>query len=254
MTSKQAGAQYFEERPGAATRPGTVDVVLADVHLRLATDSGVFSPGRLDPGTRVLLESVPPPPQHGDLLDLGCGYGPIALTMASRAPSATVWAVDVNRRSVDLCARNAASNGLDKVRSLHVSEVPPEPRFAAIWSNPAIRIGKPALHAMLTQWLDRLTPDGAAYLVVQKHLGADSLQRWLNDQGWPTERVTSRSAYRVLRATARRTGDPDSHPDDEPDGDPVATRSDTPPDHRRPRPFVPPLPHPDTEQERRERR
>ncbi len=180
-----------------------VDVVLPDLHLRLETDSGVFSPDRLDPGTRVLLESVPEPPQEGDLLDLGCGYGPIALTMAKRAPRATVWAVDVNRRAVELCGRNAASARLDKVRSVHVDEVPPETRFAAIWSNPAIRIGKAALHTMLTTWLGRLVPGGAAYLVVQKHLGSDSLQRWLNDQGHPTTRLTSRSAYRVLRVEAR---------------------------------------------------
>ncbi len=197
-------AHYFEESPHAAARPGTVDVILPDLHLRLATDSGVFSPGRLDPGTRVLLASVPPPPAEGDLLDLGCGYGPIALTMASRAPSATVWAVDVNRRAVELCARNAASAGLDKVRSVHVDEVPPHVRFAAIWSNPPIRIGKAALHAMLSTWLDRLEPGGEAHLVVQKHLGSDSLQRWLTAQGLPATRVTSRSAYRVLRVSARQ--------------------------------------------------
>ena len=196
-------AHYFEERPQTRERPGTVDLVLPDLHLRLETDSGVFSPGRLDPGTRVLLESVPEPPQQGDLLDLGCGYGPIALTMAKRAPEATVWAVDVNRRAVELCARNAASARLDKVRSVHVDEVPPDVRFAAIWSNPAIRIGKAALHTMLTTWLGRLAPGGVAHLVVQKHLGSDSLQRWLNEQGHPTTRLTSRSAYRVLRVEAR---------------------------------------------------
>jgi 16S rRNA (guanine1207-N2)-methyltransferase len=200
-------AHYFEESPAAAARPGMVDLILPDLHLRLATDSGVFSPGRVDPGTRVLLESVPPPPAEGDLLDLGCGYGPIALTMASRAPSATVWAVDVNRRAVELCARNAASAGLDKVRSVHVDEVPPGVRFAAIWSNPPIRVGKAALHAMLTAWLDRLEPGGQAHLVVQKHLGSDSLQRWLTAQGLPATRVTSRSAYRVLRVSARATMD-----------------------------------------------
>ncbi|MDH2430559.1 methyltransferase [Sphaerisporangium sp. TRM90804] len=206
MTSK--GGHYFEERPGAAARPGTVDVILPDLHLRLATDSGVFSPGRLDAGTRVLLEAVPAPPPRGELLDLGCGYGPIALTMASRAPDATVWAVDVNRRSLELCAENARTAGLYKVRTAHADEVPSDVRFSAIWSNPAIRIGKPALHAMLTRWLDRLTPDGAAYLVVQKHLGSDSLQRWLNDQGWPTTREAARSAYRVLRVAARPTPHP----------------------------------------------
>ncbi len=180
-----------------------VTLLLPDLHLRLETDRGVFSPDRIDAGTRVLLESVPPPPAEGDLLDLGCGYGPIALTMASRAPGATVWAVDVNRRSVELCERNAKAAGLDKVRSAHVDEVPDDVRFRAIWSNPAIRIGKQALHEMLTRWLDRLTPDGVAYLVVQKHLGSDSLQNWLNDQGWPTTRAASRSAYRILKVEAR---------------------------------------------------
>lgn len=180
-----------------------VTLLLPDLHLRLETDRGVFSPDRIDAGTRVLLESVPPPPAEGDLLDLGCGYGPIALTMASRAPGATVWAVDVNRRSVELCERNAKAAGLDKVRSAHVDEVPDDVCFRAIWSNPAIRIGKQALHEMLTRWLDRLTPDGVAYLVVQKHLGSDSLQNWLNDQGWPTTRAASRSAYRILKVEAR---------------------------------------------------
>jgi 16S rRNA (guanine1207-N2)-methyltransferase len=196
-------AHYFQERPEAESRPGTVALVLPDLHLRLRTDSGMFSPERVDQGTRVLLESVPPPPAEGDLLDLGCGYGPIALTMAMRAPGATVWAVDVNRRAVELCARNAAAAALDKVRSVHVDEVPPEIRFRAIWSNPAIRIGKAAMHEMLARWLSRLTPDGTAHLVVQKHLGSDSLQRWLTEQGWPTTRTASRSSYRILKVEAR---------------------------------------------------
>jgi 16S rRNA (guanine1207-N2)-methyltransferase len=192
-------AHYFSERPGTASRPGAVDLVLPDLHLRLETDSGVFSPERVDLGTRILLESVPPPPAEGDLLDLGCGYGPIALTMASRAPAATVWAVDVNRRALELTERNAQTARLYKVRPMHADEMPPEVTFQAIWSNPAIRIGKPALHAMLTRWLGRLAPGGVAYLVVQKHLGSDSLQRWLGEQGWQASRAVSRAAYRILK-------------------------------------------------------
>ncbi|MEV0151038.1 MULTISPECIES: methyltransferase [unclassified Nonomuraea] len=195
-------AHYFSEQPGAASRPGTVDLVLPDLHLRLETDRGVFSPERIDLGTRVLLETVPAPPARGDLLDLGCGYGPIALTMASRAPEATVWAVDVNRRSVELTERNARAAGLGTVRSVHADEMPDEVTFQAIWSNPAIRIGKPALHAMLTRWLSRLAPGGVAYLVVQKHLGSDSLQRWLGEQGWQASREASRAAYRILKVEA----------------------------------------------------
>lgn len=194
-------AHYFEEQPQTASRPSSVDLVLPDLHLRLETDRGVFSPERVDLGTRILLESVPPPPQEGDLLDLGCGYGPIALTLATRAPEATVWAVDVNRRSLDLTERNAQTARLYKVRPIHIDEMPDEPKFRVIWSNPAIRIGKPALHAMLTRWLARLTDDGEAYLVVQKHLGSDSLQRWLAEQGWQATRHASRAAYRILKVT-----------------------------------------------------
>ncbi|WP_101786765.1 class I SAM-dependent methyltransferase [Nonomuraea indica] len=192
-------AHYFSERPGTASRPGSVDLVLPDLHLRLETDSGVFSPERVDLGTRILLETVPPPPGEGDLLDLGCGYGPIALTMASRAPRATVWAVDVNRRAVELTERNARAAGLDRVRPVHADELPDGVTFRAIWSNPAIRIGKQALHDMLTRWLSRLAPGGVAYLVVQKHLGSDSLQRWLGEQGWQASREASRAAYRILK-------------------------------------------------------
>ena len=114
MTS--AAGHYFAARPSAAHRPGLVRVVLPDLYLELATDSGMFSPGRLDPGTRFLLEEAAQPPADGDLLDLGCGYGPIACTLAKRAPGATVWAVDVNERALALCAANAATAGLANVR------------------------------------------------------------------------------------------------------------------------------------------
>jgi 16S rRNA (guanine1207-N2)-methyltransferase len=198
--------QYFAERPGSAHRPGTVHVVLPDVHLRLDTDSGVFSPGRLDPGTRLLLEAAPPPPADGDLLDLGCGYGPVALVLASRAPRAQVWASDVNSRALELCARNAASAGLERVRCVPPDDPELPGEFAVIWSNPPIRIGKPRLHELLGGWLARLAPGAAAYLVVQRHLGSDSLQRWLAESGWAADRVAARSGYRLLRV-AREPGD-----------------------------------------------
>jgi 16S rRNA (guanine1207-N2)-methyltransferase len=180
-----------------------VDLVLPDLHLRLQTDRGMFSPDRIDLGTRILLETVPAPPPDGDLLDLGCGYGPIALTMASRSPRARVFGVDVNERALAVARRNATAAGLDTVRFMLAEQVDPTVRFSAIWSNPPIRIGKEALHELLITWLSRLTPDGTAHLVVQKHLGSDSLQRWLIENGWPAERVASRSAYRILAVPAR---------------------------------------------------
>ena len=190
---------YFSPRPAAPHRPGLVRVVLPDVYLELATDAGVFSPGRLDPGTRLLLDEAPAPPPAGDLLDLGCGYGPIACVLAKRAPGATVWAVDVNQRALELCARNAAAAGLANVRCVTPDDPSVPAGLAGIWSNPPVRIGKAALHELLGLWLRRLDPGGRAYLVASRNLGADSLHRWLAEQGWPVTRRAARSGYRLLQ-------------------------------------------------------
>jgi 16S rRNA (guanine1207-N2)-methyltransferase len=190
---------YFSPRPGAPHRPGRVRVVLPDVYLELATDAGVFSPGRLDPGTRLLLDEAPVPPPTGDLVDLGCGYGPIACVLAKRAPGATVWAVDVNERALELCARNAAAAGLPNVRCVLPGDPAVPPRLAGIWSNPPVRIGKAALHELLSAWLGRLSGDGQASLVAGRNLGADSLHRWLAEQGWQVTRRAARNGYRLLQ-------------------------------------------------------
>ncbi len=189
---------YFAARPEAAHHPGLVRVVLPDTYLELRTDSGVFSPGRLDPGTRFLLEEAPAPPSEGDLLDLGCGYGPVACVLARRAPAATVWAVDVNERALDLCAANAADAGLGNVRCRTPDSADIPRRFAGIWSNPPVRIGKAALHDLLARWLERLAPGAQACLVMGRNLGADSLHSWLAAQGWPVTRLAARSGYRLL--------------------------------------------------------
>jgi 16S rRNA (guanine1207-N2)-methyltransferase len=174
-------------------------VILPDVYLELATDAGVFSPGRLDPGTRLLLEESPAPPASGDLLDLGCGYGPVACVLAARAPGAAVWGVDVNERALGLCARNAQAAGLANVHCAAPGDAAVPARLDAIWSNPPVRIGKDALHALLAGWLGRLAPAGRAYLVIGRNLGADSLHRWLSGQGWPVTRLAARSGYRLLQ-------------------------------------------------------
>jgi 16S rRNA (guanine1207-N2)-methyltransferase len=194
---------YFETPAPDARAPGRVRLTVAGRALDLVTDAGVFSRAQLDPGTSVLLEVIPPPPAGGDLLDVGCGYGPIALWMAVQSPDAVVWAVDVNERARALCAANAAAAGATNVRVCHPDEVPAAVRLARIAANPPIRVGKEALHALLARWLGRLRPDGEAYLVVQKHLGSDSLQRWLIEQGWPTDRIASRRGFRVLRCAPR---------------------------------------------------
>jgi 16S rRNA G1207 methylase RsmC len=196
------GSHYFDPEPRPASGWRTVEYRVAGRTLQVATAGGVFSPGRLDPGTGVLLRDAARPPAHGDLLDLGCGWGPLALAMALLSPEATVWAVDVNPRARELTAANAAGHGLVRVRAVAPDDVPDDVRFSAVWSNPPIRVGKDALHALLLRWLPRLEPGASAWLVVQRNLGADSLHRWLAHAlaGTATvERADSAKGYRVLR-------------------------------------------------------
>jgi 16S rRNA G1207 methylase RsmC len=194
---------YFTADPASADQRSTLQVTLAGREVRVHTAPGVFSAGRLDLGTRVLLREVPQPPAAGHLLDLGCGWGPVAVALALSSPDATVWAVDVNRRALDLVRRTADDLGLANIRPVEPDDVPDDVRFAAIWSNPPIRVGKAELHAMLDRWLARLEPDGQAWLVVQRSLGSDSLAAWLAEQGHPTSRAGSAKGYRVLRVGPR---------------------------------------------------
>lgn len=195
-----AGEHYFSATPAVASRRSLLRLHLPDLTLDLASDRGVFSGERVDPGTKLLLTDVLVPPDlRGDVLDLGCGYGAIAVTLARRAPATTVWALDVNERALDLCIENARAAGVGgRVRAVTAADVPPEVRFAAIYSNPPIRIGKLALQGLLGAWLTRLAPNGRAWLVVQKHLGSDSLAAWLRTQGFAVDRIGSRMGYRLL--------------------------------------------------------
>ncbi len=197
---------YFTADPASADERREITVRLADRDVAVETAPGIFSPGHIDAGTQVLLRHLPTAPQ-GELLDLGCGWGPLALTAALQSPDARVTGIDVNRRALDLLTRNATRLGVSaQVQALQPGDVPADARFAAIWSNPPIRIGKSALHDLLTAWLPRLVPGGEAWLVVQRNLGADSLARWIAEQrnadgtAWgEIEKVASAKGFRVLR-------------------------------------------------------
>jgi 16S rRNA (guanine1207-N2)-methyltransferase len=197
---------YFTADPVSAGDLRPLNVRLAGRELRLVTSGGVFSPDRVDLGTQVLLRDAPDPPTSGNLLDVGCGWGALTLSLALLSPHAEVWGVDVNQRALDLVRRNATAAGTANVTAALPDDVPDDVRFDAIWSNPPIRVGKQALHALLLQWLPRLAPGASAYLVVQRHLGSDSLQRWLDEQlapdGYRVSRHSSAKGYRVLRVLA----------------------------------------------------
>lgn len=195
---------YFTQSPSSEAKTRELTLELAGREVTVETVSGTFSPTRLDLGTAVLLRHLPVP-EPGDILDLGCGWGPIALDAAMQAKAAEVdvrvWALDVNSRSLDTTAKNAQRHGLDSVRPVTADEIPADMQFTAIRSNPPIRVGKDALHDLLTTWLPRLAPGGRADLVVSKNLGADSLHRWLTDtlgEDFSVVRTGSSKGYRVL--------------------------------------------------------
>jgi 16S rRNA (guanine1207-N2)-methyltransferase len=190
---------YFSDTPAGPEQRRTIRARIWGEEIELSSAAGVFSGDRLDLGTSVLLRESPIPEASPRLLDLGCGYGPIAMALALNCPGATVDAVDVNERALALCRDNATSLGVaDRVQVLRPEEADPAARYDEIWSNPPIRIGKEALHELLLTWLARLAPTGRARLVVSRNLGADSLQRWLDEQGHPCERLASAKGFRVL--------------------------------------------------------
>src|SRR5215218_8215116 len=203
MTSQEP-SQYYSEQPSSTEVRRTITAQIWGRELTLVTASGVFAADDLDRGTAVLLRASPIPEGRPRILDLGCGYGPIALAIAAHCPGALIDAVDINERALALCQENAEALGVaDHVRVLRPEQVQPDVRYDEIWSNPPIRIGKQGLHELLLTWLARLAPDGVARLVVGKNLGSDTLQRWLIEQGYACERVASSKGFRVLVAHAK---------------------------------------------------
>ncbi len=199
---------YFSTSPASPDERITRKVTLRGIDYSVTTAHGVFSHDRVDKGTAVLLARVPEPVlEPGSLaVDLGCGWGPITLALAqvcARTPGVDVWGIDVNERARELTHANLSTAGLTG----HVFS--PEQALEALgerpidllWSNPPVRIGKAELHALLTTWLSRLARTGVAYLVVQRNLGADSLQSWLRSQGWVCDKLGSAKGFRVFEVT-----------------------------------------------------
>ena len=200
MAAEHPVPHYFVSDPSLPEKRRRIGVELRGRPVDVVTAAGVFSPGDLDKGTAALLRTVPDP-QGTDLLDIGCGWGPITIALAQVAPEARVTAVDVNQRSLQLTAENARSLGLTGVETALPQDVPEGRTFDTIWSNPPIRVGKDALHEILTTWLPRLNPGGTAWLVVQKNLGGDSLQRWLAQTltaDFRVERAATDKSFRII--------------------------------------------------------
>ena len=194
---------YFSASPDSPSTLREITYQVADREFAVQAASGTFSASKLDPGTSILLSKFDEFPDSGNVLDLGCGWGPISLAIATFSPETTLWALDVNARSLELAAKNAEKLGLSNIKVVTAEQVPQDLKFDAIWSNPPIRIGKTALHELLRTWLPRLESGGRAMLVVQKQLGADSLLAWIQEE-FPdliASRFSTDKGFRVLEIT-----------------------------------------------------
>lgn len=194
---------YFSASPDSPATIREISFRVADREFMVQAASGTFSASKLDPGTSVLLSKHEEFPDSGNVLDLGCGWGPISIAIASLQPDTKVWALDINARSLELATSNAARLGLSNFKAVTAEQIPADLRFDAIWSNPPIRIGKAALRELLKTWLPRLESGGRAMLVVQKQLGADSLLAWIQSEfpDLTSSRFSTDKGFRVLEIT-----------------------------------------------------
>jgi 16S rRNA G1207 methylase RsmC len=198
---------YFSQQPDSAAKPHQVSFEVDGIPFQAKSESGTFSVQKLDRGTEILLRSFEAFPSDGNVLDIGCGWGPISLAVAKLRPNAVVWALDVNQRSLRLTAENAQSHGLSNIRAVQAGDIPEDLTFSGIWSNPPIRVGKQVLHSLMQTWIPRLEPGACAMLVVQKQLGAESFEKWLASEfpKMQVDRPDQDKGYRVIRVTNAAT-------------------------------------------------
>jgi 16S rRNA G1207 methylase RsmC len=194
---------YFSEQPQTDAKTHSVEFELEGTVFNLTAASGTFSSTRLDSGTRVLLKESALFPDSGTVLDIGCGWGPISLAVATLRPETEVFGLDVNSRSLELAQANAAALKLKNFKAVRAEQIPNELLFDGIWSNPPIRVGKAVLHQLMQTWIPRLKPGASAMLVVQKQLGAESFQKWLAESftEFDVAKQSIDKGYRVIRVT-----------------------------------------------------
>lgn len=193
---------YYSETPGTESKRETWDFILNDEKFRFTTDAGVFSKKEVDFGSRVLIESFVPPEVPGDYIDVGCGYGPIGLSLAKAEPDRTVQMVDINERAVELAKVNAQANKVDNVKimkSYLFAEVK-DSDFAAVITNPPIRAGKAVVHQIFEDAHRKLCIGGELWVVIQKKQGAPSAMEKIEELFGQVETVAKKKGYYILRA------------------------------------------------------
>lgn len=193
---------YYSKNPTVKSDPKEWQVTIRDHRLRFKTDAGVFSKGELDFGSRLLAESFVLPEVEGDLLDVGCGYGPIGLSIAASFPDRNIHMVDVNERAMALAKDNAALNDIKNVEiypSDALSAVSKQD-FAAVLTNPPIRAGKETVFRIYDGAFSKLKAGGELWVVIQKKQGAPSTSAHLMELFGNVETVEKKKGYFILKS------------------------------------------------------
>ncbi|TLS35528.1 class I SAM-dependent methyltransferase [Pseudalkalibacillus caeni] len=196
------GEHYYSEKPRVKSEPQTIKSNLRGRSLTFTTDRGVFSKDNVDFGTRLLVEVFEFPDLEGDVLDVGCGYGPIGLTVAASEPARKVSMVDINERAVELARQNAHKNNIENVSIMQSDrlETLKDHHFAAVLTNPPIRAGKDVVHDIFEQSFQVLKPGGELWVVIQKKQGAPSAIKKLEESFETVKIVQKSKGYYILKA------------------------------------------------------
>lgn len=194
---------YYSRKPQTESKPRHWNFTLLGHNFRFETDAGVFSKSEVDFGSCVLIDAFEAPDLEGPILDIGCGYGPIGLSIAKANERRTVHLVDVNTRAIQLAEKNAAANGIQNVRiyeSDGLSAVDTA-NFAAIITNPPIRAGKETIFRFYNESYEKLVSKGELWIVIQKKQGAPSTFSYLEEIFGQVDLVDKARGYWIIKAT-----------------------------------------------------
>lgn len=193
---------YYSKSPSAQSNRKMFTYRLREKEFRFITDTGVFSKGEVDFGSRFLIETFQAPDLKGDILDVGCGYGPIGLSIAATEGNRTIDMIDINERAVELTKENAMINNIENVQVFQsdLFEQVERKQYAAILTNPPIRAGKKIVHIIFEESYYRLQPNGELWVVIQKKQGAPSAIRKLEELFSDVEVVDKKKGYFIIKA------------------------------------------------------
>lgn len=194
---------YFTNNPQVESNPQRWNYTLRNHHLVFETDNGVFSKKEVDFGSSVLIESFIMPEVAGDILDLGCGYGPVGLSLAKDFPDRHIEMIDINERAIELAKKNSELNRIQNVSifSSNLFDMLQNKKFAVILTNPPIRAGKKTVHAIFEQSLEHLHAKGELWVVIQKKQGAPSAIEKLQSLFNKVEIMNKKKGYFIIKAT-----------------------------------------------------